>query len=263
LIKVIKSPWEHQFLDLIHSCKYNIRIASPYVKENVVNKIFQSKESNTKLNLITSCKLMNFYRNASDISAISNILKRGGRVYNFQSLHSKIYIFDNVKAIITSANLTYGGLLNNYEYGIEISDVNFVNGIISDFNDITKDKRTGILKLDAVEKIKNIIDSLPKEKALKLPKIKEDELDAEIFTGDVDLVKQKLNAWQEDVFNCLMDIKKQEFSLNEVYKYKNELSKLHPRNSFIEDKIRQQLQQLRDLGLIQFVKRGNYKKLWQ
>jgi hypothetical protein len=37
-------------------------------------------------------------------------------------LHSKVYIFDDSKAIVTSANFTNGGLINNYECGILIYD---------------------------------------------------------------------------------------------------------------------------------------------
>ena len=36
-------------------------------------------------------------------------------------LHSKVYLFDNRAAIITSANLTNGGLIHNYECGLYIN----------------------------------------------------------------------------------------------------------------------------------------------
>lgn len=35
----------------------------------------------------------------------------------------------------------------------------------------------------------------------------------------------------------------------------------HPENNHIKDKIRQQLQFLRDEGLVEFTTRGNYKKV--
>ena len=41
------------------------------------------------------------------------------------------------------------------------------------------------------------------------------------------------------------------------YRLKNK----HPENNFIKDKIRQQLQNLRDKGFIEFTSRGNYKKI--
>ena len=39
-------------------------------------------------------------------------------VRNYQNLHAKIYLFDNKKALITSANLTNNGLYHNFEYGV-------------------------------------------------------------------------------------------------------------------------------------------------
>ena len=49
-----------------------------------------------------------------------------------------------------------------------------------------------------------------------------------------------------------------EFSLHEVYDYENELSKEHPNNLHIKDKIRQQLQILRDKGFLRFKGSGIY-----
>ena len=49
-----------------------------------------------------------------------------------------------------------------------------------------------------------------------------------------------------------------EFSLAEVYASARELARLHPSNRHIEDKIRQQLQRLRDMGFLEFQGRGRY-----
>ena len=43
--------------------------------------------------------------------------------------------------------------------------------------------------------------------------------------------------------------------------FEDELKKKHPDNNFIKDKIRQQLQYLRDKGFIEFVTPGHYKKI--
>ncbi len=60
---------------------------------------------------------------------------------------------------------------------------------------------------------------------------------------------------------CLDQIKEKMFTLNDVYQFESYLKSLHPDNNFIKDKIRQQLQILRDKGLIKFVSRGKYMKL--
>lgn len=68
-------------------------------------------------------------------------------------------------------------------------------------------------------------------------------------------------GWILDIMKCVDEIKKEEFSLEEVYKFEEKLKVKYPNNNFIKDKIRQQLQVLRDKGLIEFVGRGNYKKI--
>ncbi len=49
-----------------------------------------------------------------------------------------------------------------------------------------------------------------------------------------------------------------EFSLQEVYAHADALAKLHPANRNIQPKIRQQLQVLRDMGLVEFLGSGSY-----
>jgi type II restriction enzyme len=71
----------------------------------------------------------------------------------------------------------------------------------------------------------------------------------------------EFKSWTFDVLNCIDNIKYSEFKLSDVYKFENELSLKHPSNNHVKDKIRQQLQVLRDRGLIEFKSRGVYRKL--
>lgn len=52
-----------------------------------------------------------------------------------------------------------------------------------------------------------------------------------------------------------------EFTLSQMYAFANKLQLKHPQNNHIKDKIRQQLQFLRDKGIIEFKGRGNYRKI--
>ena len=58
---------------------------------------------------------------------------------------------------------------------------------------------------------------------------------------------------------CVDKLNKPEFTLEDVYKYESELQKLHPDNQHIKDKIRQQLQILRDKGYLDFISKGYYR----
>jgi type II restriction enzyme len=66
-------------------------------------------------------------------------------------------------------------------------------------------------------------------------------------------------GWTLDVMNCLDKIGRKEFSLADVYHFEKELQTKHPRNLHVKDKIRQQLQVLRDNGYLEFQGRGKYR----
>lgn len=66
-------------------------------------------------------------------------------------------------------------------------------------------------------------------------------------------------GWLLDIMRCIDKLGKKEFTLDEVYAFENELSKLHPENKHIKDKVRQQLQVLRDKKYLDFITRGKYQ----
>jgi type II restriction enzyme len=66
-------------------------------------------------------------------------------------------------------------------------------------------------------------------------------------------------GWLLDVLLCVEKIKKEEFSLDDVYGYETYLKAKHPLNNNIKAKIRQQLQYLRDKNIIEFMGRGQYR----
>ena len=70
-----------------------------------------------------------------------------------------------------------------------------------------------------------------------------------------------LRGWMLDILNCINDIKSENFTLEEIYKYADFLKVKHLYNHNIEAKIRQQLQFLRDKGFIEFIGRGKYRKV--
>lgn len=65
-------------------------------------------------------------------------------------------------------------------------------------------------------------------------------------------------GWLIDIMYILEKIGKKEFTLDEVYRYESELAKIHPGNKHIKEKIRQQLQILRNEGYLDFISRGYY-----
>lgn len=66
-------------------------------------------------------------------------------------------------------------------------------------------------------------------------------------------------GWLINVMRCVQRIGKKDFELNDMYRFENELRQLYPENKYIKDKIRQQLQVLRDRGYLDFTERGKYR----
>jgi hypothetical protein len=67
------------------------------------------------------------------------------------------------------------------------------------------------------------------------------------------------NGWLEEVANCVLRLGKVEFTLTDMYGFEGELAKKYPRNNHIREKIRQQLQKLRDQKKLEFLGDGIYK----
>lgn len=67
-------------------------------------------------------------------------------------------------------------------------------------------------------------------------------------------------GWLLDILMCIDRIQTVDFSLNQIYDFVPELQLKHPENHFVRDKIRQQLQYLRDQGYIAFTSKGHYRK---
>lgn len=72
---------------------------------------------------------------------------------------------------------------------------------------------------------------------------------------------KKSKNWLIDILKCVDLIPSTTFKLEDVYAFENTLKIKYPNNNYIKDKIRQQLQILRDKGVIEFVSRGIYKKI--
>lgn len=71
-------------------------------------------------------------------------------------------------------------------------------------------------------------------------------------------------GWSADVLACVRRLQREtnasEFTTQQFYRrFQAELAARHPANRHVQDKIRQQLQLLRDGGVLEFVKPGQYR----
>lgn len=263
MIKLMSEPIEDMFFNLVEESSKSIKLCAPYVKNDIVETIFSTKKSDVQLEIISNFSLPNFYKGSSDLEAFKQSLNHKSKVYNCQTLHAKIYIFDERYTIITSANLTTSGFRRNVEYDVFIDQKDLVEKSVTDYIKICEQPQTGKINDKHILQIQHLLNSLqPKENQSM------DEMDLytevdNVLDGDTEGIKNSLSEWKKLIFNVLNSIGNETFTLKDVYGLENLFKEAYPNNKTIRASIRRNLQELRDLGLIKFVGNGEYKKLWR
>lgn len=67
-------------------------------------------------------------------------------------------------------------------------------------------------------------------------------------------------GWLIEVMKCVEAIGKEAFEIADVYRFEERMRQLYPGNMHVREKMRQQLQVLRDAGFIEFLSRGKYRR---
>ena len=134
--KFLPFPWKDEFKDILKRTKKELFISSPFVNVAGVKILSNSIQTKSSINisLLTNLTSQNIINRTTEPTALLELYKLFNQVKisSLGKLHAKVYIIDNEIGIITSANLTSGGLLNNFEYGILIDDENVVSTIKND-----------------------------------------------------------------------------------------------------------------------------------
>lgn len=261
-MRILRNPWKETLLDLSAEAESSIWISSPFVKRNICDELLKAKKKNVHLELITSFNLSNIHHGSLDISGLDLILKNRGVIKSHYNLHAKTYIFDREKAVITSGNLTNGGLVKNYEYGILLENIATVKEIVRDFKNLSSSSTTRRIQEQHLEDARNILAKIPKPNKGKIPRLIDSPETSDILGDIAPQIESSLIGWKREVFKCLDSLPQQQFSLENAYQFEKKLSAVYPQNLNIKAKIRQQLQYLRDLGLIEFLGDSMYLKKW-
>jgi predicted secreted Zn-dependent protease len=267
-MKIITTPWKNELLELVSNAKKSIKIITPFVKENVCQALLSMKQSQAKIELITSFKFSYFCSGQSDLAAFDKLLSANGKIKIHPRLNANIYIFDDKKAIISSGNLSNCGLLEYYQYGVYLDTKAEVEKIILDYNSIAKHEETRTVKKADIETIRKMLLTVHKntnQKKLKLSAFEIEHIKETFDVVDVpiDAITSVFEGWQLEVFNCINLTQQSVFTLEEVNLFENHLKKIFPSQKNIPDKIEIQLKYFIELGLIDSVGNGFYKKLWK
>lgn len=153
--KLLVSPWKNEFINALANVKKELVISSPFIDmrgTKILSDAVSARKS-VAISLVTNLTTQNIVNGFTDPSALLELHKQFAKVQisSLGRLHAKVYLIDDQIAIVTSANLTGGGLLNNFEYGVLIEEKNVIFNIKED---ISKYYSLGnIFDRDTLEKI--------------------------------------------------------------------------------------------------------------
>ena len=136
----IKSPWLATFDQFAGSIRESAIIAAPYITRQPVERFaekLRSRRQSVRVDLLTNLHPDSLVDGSLDIGALVWLCEQipGTTVRHLRYLHAKAYVADEQMAIVTSANLTNGGLRRNRELGVAITDPDGVRDIADDLRE--------------------------------------------------------------------------------------------------------------------------------
>lgn len=133
-MQILTSPWRDEFDGLVDTVRNTFRLAVPYYSYEPIAQLLKRSKGRKKFFLF-ALEERAVKGNFQSISAISAILKDNAAEVRFiKNLHAKFFVVDEKRAVVTSANLTGGGLDDNIEMGVRFDDPAAVKRLVHHFD---------------------------------------------------------------------------------------------------------------------------------
>ncbi|MDQ2867900.1 MAG: phospholipase D-like domain-containing protein [Verrucomicrobiota bacterium] len=216
--------------------------------------------------LITRTLLGDFAVGASDLDAVCNVAERSGGVLSLSSLHAKVYVIDKRKALVTSANATYSGMYRNWECGIEVTARAQVDTLVQSLHSgFGCPKEPVFWTLQDLIQLRGSVEVLrsafPKS-TRKRERASDRPQKLSLRRPEMEKFSRSLTGWLQLTLDGVLRIPAEIFSMQQVFDSCAPLAILrYPGNRHVRQKLRQQMQRLRDLGLVVFLGNGQYERM--
>jgi hypothetical protein len=221
---------------------------------------------NIDIRLLTRTLLGDFASNASDFDAVHAVAERVGGILSLSSLHAKVYVVDKKCALITSANATFSGMYRNRECGVEINnrgDVKTLRDFIE--SGFGSSPRPQLWTAADLNELREPIETL-RAALSRITTLRDAAIEApprvRLQRRQLARLIESFSGWLQLTMEGVSRIPSETFTMNDVFTACAPLAKSRfPENRHVREKLRQQMQRLRDLGLILFLGGGRYERL--
>jgi hypothetical protein len=206
--------------------------------------MLSQRQGSVATRLITSLKVAEVLSGATDIETICALSQTGVRIQSIGHLHAKVYLVDADQVLVTSANPTHSGWYSNLEIGLAVQSRTVAEQILKTLGAAQPYTWSQQQLERYAHWVAGQAKVIPSYRSLP------SEVLSGAFVGWLRLAMEGVGQLPE------------EFTLVEAYqKILPVAAQQYPNNKHPKDKIRQQLQGLRDLGVLEFVSPGRYRRL--
>jgi hypothetical protein len=262
---IIISPTHQWISKSLRGCKHSLAVSSPYVSAYLRDQVANLDEE-IDVRVLTRTLVTDFASGASDLEALCALATRTSGVLSLSSLHAKVYVIDNRKALVTSANATFSGMHRNRECGVEIAirrDVQYLRDLIeSGFGATPRPQLwTADDLADLRQPVGTLRAALPRVAILRDAAV-EAPPRVQLQRRPFHQLIENLSGWLQLTMEGVARIRSDVFTMDDLVTACSKLAAArYPENRHVREKLRQQMQRLRDLGLVAFLGGGRYEKL--
>jgi len=126
--ELLREDWKEQLATLFHCASEHVLISSPFVSRGgvdfLVDHLSPSVQDHGSVQVLANLSPQNIVQGATEPESLQRLNGAVSEtvIHHLPGLHAKVYVADTREAIVTSGNLTAGGLERNYEYGVVTDD---------------------------------------------------------------------------------------------------------------------------------------------
>lgn len=123
MIEILTDNHYKTIVKLFDGVKREIKIVSPFLSEGMADRLCETVSAKgVRCTFITRFYVQDLFEGANSIAGLEKMLQTGIKVYAAVGLHTKLYLFDGVQAVMGSANFTASGLKTNIELSLLFSE---------------------------------------------------------------------------------------------------------------------------------------------
>ena len=136
VIEIVTDEHYSLISSLFEETTDSIRIISPFLSRKMADLLCEAAYKGVECSFVTRFYLQDFLDGSNTLDGLQDMLDAGVKLYALIGLHTKLYLFDEMDAIVGSANFTEGGLVRNVELSIHLNDEPAIDTLQDYYDDI-------------------------------------------------------------------------------------------------------------------------------